>query len=53
MSEQTCQNCLSDFDEDDIVWANAEGQIGNGLTVFNNFAWCVSCLPNEKEEVNG
>ena len=51
MSEMTCQNCLSDFDEDDIVWANAEGQIGNGLTIFNNFAWCVSCLPAEGDNV--
>ena len=44
----TCQNCLLNFDEDDIVWANMEGQIGNGLTVFNNFAWCVPCLPSER-----
>lgn len=48
----TCQNCLADFDEDDIVWANIEGQIGNGLNVFNNYAWCVSCLPAEKERAS-
>jgi hypothetical protein len=50
MSEMTCQNCLSDFEEDDIVWADIEEDIQDGFKMFNNFVWCVSCLPNQKEK---
>ena len=44
-----CHICSEWLAEDDIVWANDEGKIGNGLTIFNNFAWCVPCLPAEAE----
>jgi hypothetical protein len=41
----TCFICLSDFEEDDIVWADQEGNIEN-----HTYAYCVGCLPPQKEE---
>jgi len=41
----TCDKCKADFEEDDIVWANQEGQLLEGR---NNFAWCVPCLPAQE-----
>jgi hypothetical protein len=41
----TCDKCKADFEEDDIVWANQEGQLSEGR---NNFAWCVPCLPAQE-----
>jgi len=38
----TCEKCKADFEDDDIVWANQEGQLSQGR---NEFAWCVPCLP--------
>ena len=40
----TCYKCLTDFEEDDIVWADKEGNIR-----WHYFAWCVECLPAQKE----
>ena len=42
MNQFTCENCKEDFEDDDILWANHRGQLSEG---FNNFAWCVPCLP--------
>jgi hypothetical protein len=44
--EIKCFSCSDPLDQDDIVWADEEGQITNQ---GNDNAWCVSCLPNEKE----
>ena len=41
-----CFRCSDELDEDEIVWANIEGQI---VKEGNDTAWCVSCLPNEGE----
>ena len=46
MSHYTCDKCKSDFDEDDVVWANSKGQLSKG---YNNFAWCVPCLPSQED----
>jgi len=40
----TCYKCLADYDEDDIVWADKEGNVR-----WHYFAWCVECLPAQKE----
>ena len=42
-----CFRCSDPLDREDIVWADVEGQIGRD---DNDTAWCVPCLPNEKEE---
>jgi len=47
--EIKCFICGDPLDEDDIVWADEEGQIGRE---GNDTAWCVSCLPSEKGESN-
>jgi hypothetical protein len=47
--EIKCFICGDTLDEDDIVWADEEGQIGKE---GNDTAWCVSCLPAEKGENN-
>jgi hypothetical protein len=47
--EIKCFICSDTLDEDDIVWADEEGQIGKE---GNDTAWCVSCLPSEKGESN-
>ena len=44
--EIKCFVCGDPLDEDDIVWADEEGQIGKE---GNDTAWCVSCLPSEGE----
>jgi hypothetical protein len=41
----TCHKCLTDFADDDIVWANESGQLSKG---GNNFVWCVPCLPEQE-----
>ena len=41
-----CFICGDQLDRDDIVWADVEGQIGKE---GNDTAWCVSCLPSERE----
>ena len=41
----TCHKCLSDFEDDDILWADNNGQLSKGN---NNFVWCVPCLPNQE-----
>lgn len=38
----TCFKCYSDFEEDDIVWADINGDVNN-----HTYAYCVSCLPNQ------
>ena len=45
MNQYTCENCKEDFEDDDIVWANAKGQLSEGN---NNFVWCVPCLPSQE-----
>jgi hypothetical protein len=32
-----------------VVWADVEGQI---VKEGNDTTWCVTCLPNEKEQTN-
>lgn len=41
-----CFRCSDELDEDEIVWADIEGQI---VKEGNDTAWCVSCLPSEGE----
>lgn len=41
-----CFRCSNGLEEDDIVWANDEGQI---VKEGNDTAWCVACLPSEGE----
>lgn len=41
-----CFRCSDELDEDEIVWADIEGQI---VKEGNDTAWCVSCLPSEEE----
>lgn len=43
--EVKCFICGEPLDEDDIVWADVEGQI---VKDGNDTSWCVSCLPAEK-----
>ena len=45
MSKYTCFVCADDFDEDDIVWANREGNVEQPT-----YAYCVPCLPAQKGE---
>lgn len=47
--EINCFSCSDLLDQDDIVWADEEGQIQKDN---NENAWCVSCLPSEKERVS-
>lgn len=42
--EIKCNICGNLLDEDDIVWADIDGQI---VKDGNDTAWCVSCLPSE------
>lgn len=42
-----CFKCSESCEADDIVWADVEGQI---VKLGNDTAWCVSCLPSEKEK---
>ena len=44
MNKYTCFVCADDFDEDDTVWANREGNIEQPT-----YAYCVACLPAQKE----
>ena len=44
MNKYTCFVCADDFDEDDTVWANREGNIEQPT-----YAYCVTCLPSQKE----
>ena len=44
--EIKCFICGKTLDQDDVVWADEEGQIGKE---GNDTAWCVACLPNEEE----
>jgi hypothetical protein len=41
-----CFRCNDDLDEEEVVWADVEGQI---VKEGNDTAWCVSCLPSEGE----
>ena len=47
--EIKCFICSDTLDEDDIVWADCEGQWQVRGKEGNDTAWCVSCLPSEKE----
>jgi len=42
MSNVTCDKCKDDFDNDDVIWADAQGN----LTMFGT-PHCVGCLPNQ------
>ena len=44
--EIKCNICGDLLDQDDIVWADIDGQI---VKDGNDTAWCVSCLPSEGE----
>ena len=47
--EIKCFICGDTLDQDDVVWADVEGQI---VKEGNDTIWCVTCLPNEKEDSN-
>ena len=42
-----CFICGDPLDRDDIVWADVEGQVKE--KEGNDTAWCVVCLPSERE----
>lgn len=44
--EIKCFRCSDSQDQDEVVWADIEGQIRKE---GNDTAWCVSCLPSEGE----
>jgi len=44
----TCVKCYDDLEEDDIVWADINGNIKE-----HTYAYCVGCLPNQEGESNG
>jgi hypothetical protein len=50
--EIKCFLCSEPLDQDDVVWADCEGQLQVRGKEGNDTAWCVSCLPNEKGESN-
>jgi hypothetical protein len=50
--EIKCFLCSEPLDQDDIVWADCEGQWQVRGKEGNDTAWCVSCLPSEKEKGN-
>jgi len=50
--EIKCFSCSDPLDQDDIVWADCEGQWQVRGKEGNDTAWCVSCLPSEKEKGN-
>jgi hypothetical protein len=43
-----CHICEEWLGEDDIVWANREGNIEQPT-----YPYCVPCLPSQKENNNG
>ena len=45
-----CFICGDPLDRDDIVWADVEGLWQVKGKEGNDTAWCVSCLPSEKEQ---
>ena len=45
MNQYTCNKCLNDYEEDDVVWADATGDVDRHI-----FAYCVECLPAQQEE---
>ena len=47
--EIKCFTCGDTLDQDDVVWADVEGQV---VKEGNDTTWCVACLPNEKEQTN-
>jgi len=47
--EIKCFLCSEPLDQDDVVWADCEGQWQVRGKEGNDTAWCVSCLPSEKE----
>ena len=47
--EIKCFICGDTLDQDDVVWADVEGQI---VKEGNDTTWCVTCLPNEMEQTN-
>jgi hypothetical protein len=50
--EIKCFLCSEPLDQDDVVWADCEGLWQVRGKEGNDTAWCVSCLPSEKEESN-
>jgi hypothetical protein len=38
----TCFKCYSDMEEDDVVWADINGDVNK-----HTYAYCVPCLPNQ------
>ena len=39
-----CYICKKEIELDDSVWADSKGEVNNPL-----YAYCVSCLPNQRE----
>ena len=42
MKKYNCEKCNLLIEEDDVVWADEDGD-----TDVHTLAWCVSCLPAE------
>ena len=42
----TCFKCYSDMEEDDVVWADINGDVNK-----HTYAYCVPCLPNQVSNV--
>jgi Pyruvate/2-oxoacid:ferredoxin oxidoreductase delta subunit len=40
----TCHICKTDMEEDDVVWADKKGNVE-----VHHYAYCVGCLPPQKE----
>ena len=43
IKEYSCWKCLKDFHEDDVIWADVEGN----LTTMTGYPYCMACLPEE------
>lgn len=44
MDTVPCYVCKKEIELDDSVWASSQGDVENPL-----YAYCVPCLPNQKE----
>ena len=42
-----CYICKAEIDIDESVWADSKGEVNNPL-----YAYCVGCLPAQKEVAN-
>ena len=42
MNDVTCNECKDDFDSDDVVWADTQGNLS-----MSGAPYCVGCLPEQ------